>query len=379
MNKLYSYYRTLLLALTLPVSFFITSCGHQSTVAPQTQAKSLSQALDLYGYKKPEEKKALEYLLQQAGIIASEKTLSDRFPARSNQQEILGDILDLVQLTQTYLSLRSGNKERWEVTPSVWMEQSDKKTILEKLKTLQVINSVYPTIKNPDAICILGSTFKSIKERLAYVSKLLSEGIKTKQLILLVGERRASINVDGNEAELQAVAQEFGINDLSQLTETHLGKKAYQTSAIYNKLPIHVIDTPSGNLPRPTTETTIMELNTWLQGHSEIQTIVFISNQPHVRYQTAIITEVLTRLHTSITFDIVGSAINKDIQTHSLIEALGSYLWAKTPLIIEELGIQIEREDLKQSFKKLYEKNPVLLQHINQLCDETATTSVGNT
>ncbi len=373
MNKFYKYFQTLLLSIALPLSILIASCGHQEqpiVVATRAPIQSLSQVLDLYEYKEPTEKKALEYLLQQAGIIAPESTLETHFPTRHDEQELLNDILTLVQETQKHFTMRAGTKERWEVTPATWMQPNNQTEIMTTLKRLKATDDVEPIIKHPDAICILGSTFKTMQTRLAYAQKLFDNGVSTKQFILLVGERKATINVDGNEEELRSIAEEYGINDLKKLTETHLGNKAYTLSKIYNKLPMHVIDTPAGNLPRPTTETTIMELTLWLRQHPEIKTVVFISNQPHVLYQTAVIAEVLKNKRAKINFEIVGPAIEKNTQTHSLIEALGAYIWAKTPSVIESLEIKIERDTLIKSFKALYEKNPAISKRINQLCNK---------
>jgi hypothetical protein len=202
---------------------------------------------------------------------------------------LLEDILDFIQQTQEHFILRKGNQERWEVQASDWMGKNTDE-ITKSVKELGFVEEITPMQKEIDAICILGSTFSSIQKRINYAGELIiRRQLTAKNLILLAGERKVSVNVDGDEQQLLQIAKKYNIDDLHKLTETHLIQAAYENSTIYNKLQTFVIDTPAGNLPRPTTETTIVELLKWQSTHKDIKRIIFVSNQPYVKYQEAII------------------------------------------------------------------------------------------
>ena len=128
-------------------------------------------------------------------------------------------------------------------------------------------------------------------------------------------------------------------------------------------MPTYVIDTPAGVLPRPTTQTTIIELVKWLKQHEEIKTITFVSNQPYVKYQEAVIREVIKNLNAEIEIEVVGSACS-DENAQPIIEALGSYIFAVTPEILIKFGGKITDPALIESFKALYAKQPLIYQNL---------------
>lgn len=163
------------------------------------------------------------------------------------------------------------------------------------------------------------------------------------------------------------IAKKYDIDNLSKLTETHLIKSIYENSELYNKLQTFIIDTPAGDLSRPTTETTLHELVKWLSRHQDIKRIIFVSNQPYVKYQEAVITQVLKRSSPYIIFEVVGPEIAKDIKVLNLVEGIGSYIWAETPSIVSQLGKVIANEELLQEFKKLYGKNALMYSDIENL------------
>lgn len=356
------------LSLILSISFVITSCKNTHEQIPQNSTSiSLSTILDLYGYTTIEQKKALTYVLQQANILIPPQTLDDHYPAKASKENVVNNLVDFIEQTQQHFTIRKASQERWDVQPEVWMETTDQEKLLQKLKQLNVVDTITPTLNHYDAICILGSTLKSMQTRARYVANLINKDhMQTETIIMLVGERYVTLNVDGDAATLKKIAQHNNL-EIKKLTETQLGIEAYQTSAIPKNIPLHVIDTPKGNLSRPTTETTLQELIKFLKNKPTVKSILFISNQPNVYYQQAIIAEVLKHYDAHVLFEVIGPmATQPTIQ--SLVGALGSYLWAKTPDIFDILNITITDQELQSRLKKLYEKNPIISKHINKLC-----------
>ena len=292
---------------------------------------NLYSELDCYEFTSKEQKDALEHLMHEASILAKNETFEDKFPARDNFDDLAKDIVEFAYLSQKHFTIRTGTQERWEVQPHAWMI-NNKEQNLKILATLDMVQEVMPKMPSSDAICILGATLKRMEERLNYASSVVIKGFDTKNIILLAGERYATINVDGTQDELAEVAKTYNLIDHTKVIETHLAREAYKKSAFYNDLPvefnIHVIDTPRGDLPRPTTQTTILELLDFLKEHDDIKSITFVSNQPYVKYQQAVIKNIISSASSDIKFEVVGSAASTS-NLQPIIESLGSYIWAK--------------------------------------------------
>jgi hypothetical protein len=332
-----------------------------------SQNCSFYETLDYYGYQTIEQKDALERLMHLAEIIPAEKTLKSHYPNSENSDKLLEYILDFVHQTQKHFTIRSGTQERWDVLSTEWMKNNDSE-IQEMFRKLGICNKISLRFEDTDVICILGATNNTMKTRVNYAQKLfVDHNLKPKYLVLLAGERSVSTKTDGSLKELSEVAKKYNISDLNKLTETHLLQYLYENSQLYNKLPVHIIDTPKGNLPRPTTATTIEEMIKWLDSHREVSKITFVSSQPYVGYQEAVIAQILQSKNINVKFEVVCEICKEDSSTVSLLEALGSYVWAKTPLVIQKLNLDTSNTFIIDDFKKTYIKNPFIYSNIESL------------
>lgn len=283
-------------------------------------------------------------------------------------------ILRLVSETQDKFTIRTGKQEGWDVQTSDWMKDpAQQEEILSALAILDMMNAVPPLLEKRDVICVLGASRSVMASRLEYAGELFTEGkLPAKWLIMLAGERYVTPNkngvlVDGSIEELDVLATKLG-KKVATLTETDLMKDAYESSKLYGKFPGHdvLIDTPRGNLPRPTTETTVTELCDWLKQHPEVQDLTFVSNQPHVDYQKAIIAQVFEKQGVKVTFEVIGpeyrtGLVNNDADKINYVaQALGSRIWAATPEVMDAIGLDMSDPDLRAEFKKLYEKQPLI-------------------
>ena len=360
----------------LASAFVIVSLYHYQSKNMKTY--SLYDTLDNYGFSTIEQKEAIENLMHRSSIIAMDESLQDKFPVRHDYKELVKDILEFVKLTQEHLTIRTGSQERWEVKPPEWMMQNIEENF-QNLKILGFVDAIKPTNTTIDTLCVLGSTMKGMENRINYSDLLYKDGLQVKSVILLAGERKVALGVDGTKEELTKIAADFQV-DFSRLTETHLIEEVYKNSHLHNKLPTYIIDTKAGDLPRPTTQTTILELIKWLKQHEDITNITFVSNQPYVKYQEAVIKEVLRNSNFPMNFEVVGSARSEKEQIKAVIEALGSYIFAKTPDVLLTLNKTIDNPDLTlmSSFKELYAKQPLVYHNLETLFHHDAVEITGS-
>jgi len=322
---------------------------------------SFNNVLDCYGWTTHAQKDAVRGLFEDASVVLDNRVNEQAFSERRTREQITHDIVAMVQETQQKLFFRAGGKERWEIDPLHWMVQQ-KENIQHRLKVLGFVDEVKPAQQNSfDAICILGGSRSRMVERINYANILLENGVQSSCIILLGGERYVTTNVDGTQEELEAIAKKYNITDWRDVTETQLIDDAYKNSSLSAKsLPAYLIDTPARDLPRPTTQTTIMELLSWLQEHPEVKSILFVSCQPYVLYQKAIIGAILGEQKSSIVFDVAGPCVTEDATIQTMVEAFGSYLWAAAPLVFAKLSIEITDPLAQQRIQELYGKNPLL-------------------
>ncbi len=342
------------IALGLPIYAQLHS---QNKPEKQGSPQSISAILPYYGFQTPAQKQALVFLMQQASILEPHQSLEDRFPTRKNQDDLLKDLLLFVQSTQKAFTMRQGTQERWEIKAPTWLQEHPTE-ILKALHTLNMTEAIKPTLPHSEVLCILGSTLPSMTKRLQYAKGLLEDSsFKAEHLVLLAGERHVTLKVDGSQELLENIAEKYGIK-LSALTKTHLIQEAYSTVGIPKTLALTVIDTPKGDLPRPTTETTVIELIQWLKQHPEYKSISFVSNQPHVYYQAAVIQTVLQRQGFEIKTEVIGPAVSPTTRVEDIVGALGSRIWASTPPVIQVLGLETQNPELLQLHQTLYKNQP---------------------
>lgn len=287
------------------------------------------EQLDAYGFRTKAQKQALVTIMETAGIVDAKNVLKTK------------DACDFVTITQQYFNLRKDRKEYWQVTIPEWMKDpQNQQKVIQALQTLNMLSAIPSKFQQRDVIGVLGATKQTMEERLDYAATLLP----AKQLVLLTGERYVAANrdglyLDGSKAELEALAKELHKN-YSQLTETDVFVAAYKSSALYNKVPMVVLDTPKRDLPRPTTATTVAEMLKWLQQNPGVQSITFVSNQPHVGYQQAVISKLFAQQNVHIDLEVVGPAypVDQKDPIHTLVEgvgALGAQIYATSSCVLD--------------------------------------------
>jgi hypothetical protein len=114
-------------------------------------------------------------------------------------------------------------------------------------------------------------------------------------------------------------------------------------------------------------QTTLLHLLDWLKTHPEIKSLIFVSNQPYVHYQKAIIDLILKIESRPLIYEVVGVAASQNLSPHFLLEALGSYIWATTPPYLLSLKTKIHAQKIRDLLKVCYAQSSVILQKIAPL------------
>ncbi len=320
--------------------YFCTECNEEEISISELNEKNCSfeKILDYYGFETPEKQNALKELFIMSSLASENDSWEKIFPP----DQRIANILNFVTNTQWKFSNRFG-RERWEVSEQPWMTDNREK-IIKDLDILGFLDEVNPSAENYDAVCVLGASAPRMAMRLQFVTELLQKNwVKTSTIVLLSGERYVNNVVDGSSEELQAIAAYFGLDDWHKLTEAKVFDYLYEKSPLKNMgLNIVIIDTPKGMLPRPTTKTTIAEFKKWLRENPNVTKLLFVSNQPYLLYQEKIIQNELyldEKGFSGIKIEMVGPGVSDPMveRIQTLLEGLGSYIWAASPLVLKKL------------------------------------------
>jgi hypothetical protein len=351
-----------LLALALATGASINAYAQYAAQLPP----NLYAALTKYGFS-ADQKSALRTLMKNSGIQNADELLDQR---TNNLNELNKAIISLVQVTQHNFMRRSGKQEIWDVETPAWMKYKPQDT-LKLFSVLSMVDPVIPNVSHTDAICILGATRLTMDKRIKYTEELYaSNTLISPRVILLAGERyvtpdTAEAILDGSPEYLQALALSLG-KPADKIIETDLILDLFAGSSLRDKVTMMLIDTPQRNGQRPTTESTVTDLCDKLKQTPDIKHVVFVSSQPYVAYQRAIIQHVFAKNNLQITFDVIGSRFDPSVvktdadRVNELLQALGSKIWAETPAVMQSIGFDASDQQLLADYRELYVRQPLI-------------------
>ncbi len=330
-------------------------------------------------FPKNDQKRTLGAVLNGTDVVINPSCAGG---VNTQQQALLHTIIQLVDETQKKWVRRTHGADRWNIAKKAYRNPG---ALVRDLKKLGFVQAIVPLSKTSDCLCILGSTGPSMSARIRYANHLLTRGHCTKHIVLLAGERPLNPN-ELSEKSLVDLGKHRG-KGIHDLTESDLIHYLYQQSALSKKgIPATLIDTPRGDLPRPTTQTTSIQLIAWLKKNPQIRDVIFVSAQPHVAYQKSCI-DMAFRLYNKcdVACTVVGnknSNSGNDQETcDSGLQALGSYIWAKTPQILSQITWDCPvSKETKQTFRRLYGHNSMAYRLLPQsLRDDQNLNMTANT
>ncbi|NGX51295.1 MAG: hypothetical protein K1060chlam2_01160, partial [Chlamydiae bacterium] len=165
--------------------------------------------------------------------------------------------------------------ERWTFQDHSEEERSDILSILEEMVSFEIKRA---SKNHYDYALVLGALYLSVEKRIAHLVDEYSRGVRFDVVVFLTGQRPLHPEKEANFSG----------------TETDMMVEVWSTFPMPEELralPLMVVDAPP--LPergRPTTEST---LYAWLEAAPNPGSCLFISSQPFVNYQDAIIKFVL--------------------------------------------------------------------------------------
>lgn len=334
---------------------FLLNCVCYGTAVREDSKVSLEEVLDSFGFTAEGQKDAFKFICEKAGV-----PLPERLGAH--------ELLQLVVSTQERFVNRADKQERWETKDLNWMAQNVE-DLNKKFVDLGIVDATLygfkqytqPNCMQYDAVCILGARKSEMEKRIKFVERVVKDRrYSFNWLVLLTGARPATIGVDGTMEEIAEIAQFFGIES-GEVTEAHIFKYLYEKSSLNNgEFKFLMIDTPAKDGRRPTTQTTVEDFCLWINAHpGKIDQALFISSQPYVDYQMAIIEEILQQKDSNLKFKVAGDLYvpgNNSVKT--LAGALGSYIWAGMPNCLRRFGFKIKNDEELALAKRLYSHMP---------------------
>lgn len=339
------------------VAFFAVT-GQQALCMQE----SLWQVLDSYGFNE-KQKKSLEFLMRESGIIGEKESFDDLFPKRHNNDLLFKDVIDFVKLTQRHFTVRKAGEERWHLKPKDWMERN-RDNIVDAIDDLGLIGTLNVSEGfKPDLVVVFGATYPGMKIRFDYLDDHFKGDLNSRYVAFFEADRKASIGPDGSAEELNAIAKEFNIT-IDALTEAELAKKAFNESKTGKILPpkrlMVICDKRKEGTSRSTTASCVETLCQELKGRPDIKRVVFIFNQPHVKYQEYVVKGIVLQegLEGKVQLEVVGPGASRSMPIEKLVSAVGSEIFAKTPHVLRSEKITTQDQSLLEEFKKIYGKYP---------------------
>lgn len=234
---------------------------------------------------------------------------------------------DVVKKTQA-LWLRKPNQERWNMEAYISEHEAEMRTLLANLG---MCYSIKPKLNEYDYVVILGALFSTMRLRFQYVLDLWNQGIRYKKIIILAGARPLVESQGENKDRiLELLGLDFYNDELK--TEADLARVLYQYWNIpyeMKQLPVQIIDAAmikgsSGVLQRPTTSDTIIE---WIKAGPDAGSCLFISNQPYVGYQGAV---VKTDMPNGFLVETVGVGATQGFSIAVALDSLARWLYQES-------------------------------------------------
>ena len=242
-----------------------------------------------------------------------------------------GSLESIVAATQK-VWLRPAGKERWEIEDTFAAQRDVVMPLLEKMG---FIDEIFPTFLRYRHVLLLGATMQRMRTRLAYLIELWNNGVFFEDIVVLVGQRPRSPEIETDDVIMGKGASELSVKKdwkLSQMpaTETDMARLVFEQTELpvgLDKIPVIFVDTPmqktaTGTLRRPNTVDTVLA---WLVTNPAPGLCMAVSNQPYCLYQDAVVRGCL---HKGFDLETVGSAaMTEKASVATYLDTVARYLY----------------------------------------------------
>lgn len=242
---------------------------------------------------------------------------SDTIPQTENEACLLRWIINHTQESW----LRKNDSERWEIEAS--------KSLHEQLADLLEGSNLFleqaPQRYTMDNVLLMSALESVFIQRLEYFSRLIEKGLKIKNVYLLGGERKLDpVHESAIIKVLESGAREIDMleHHASKLSkcDTHMGGIDFISSSTPYQT------NQQGLKQRPNTRDTVV---TWKNEHYQGGSILCLSNQPFVHYQTAVVRSVMG--DDSAVLGAGLAANPNEINTSVVLDTLARLLYTSLP------------------------------------------------
>jgi hypothetical protein len=223
----------------------------------------------------------------------------------------------IVEATQNAW-LRKAGSERWEIIE--FYTQSQQKQIAELCDKMGFFGEALPQNQHYAYCCILGAALPTARARILYVKELWEQGVRFDHVILLTGDRNLDDRID--------LVPELDLLPRNESAAIELLYSRLPLPQEMRELPVTLIDTPKKDLRRPSTCDTITE---WMNQSPRPGNCLFISNQPWVKYQKAVVGCYLSK---EFPFEVVGPKASSMFRKRAavMLDNVARWLYAEYEL-----------------------------------------------
>lgn len=245
-----------------------------------------------------------------------------------------GSLASAVEQTQQQW-LRATGKERWQIN-ELFPEKRQEALLL--LDELGCIAAVQPTHNHYDYAIILGASVPAIRIRLSYLAQLWQDGVHFENLIFLGGARpldpqreSASVLLDTKNKTLPA-KNGWQYNGILPTTEITMMQFIYDQADLpkeFMACPVKFISTPlqkTNYAANPRNPNTADIITTWLAQDPMNGTCLFISNNPYIGYQDAV---VRTTMPQDFIIETVGNAATDETKLSVFLDNCARWLYTE--------------------------------------------------
>jgi hypothetical protein len=223
---------------------------------------------------------------------------------------------------------RKRGVERWDVHDTI--DEKTKAYVLNLFDELGFFCAVQPKQKAYDYVVILGATLGRMRTRLGTLKLLWEQGVRAKRVVFLTGARPLEA-FEGPELLADFKQTILPIKEGWLLPSEFPKTEAAGLMALWDQAqlpqdlrgtPLDFIDTPlqvwpDGKLERPNTGDTLLA---WLAQKPTPGSCLFITNQPYVGYQEAMVRRFVPK---DFTIETVSLSTGKEDKTVGvLVDAL---------------------------------------------------------
>lgn len=285
----------------------------------------------------------------KAKYTLKSRTLEDVMPA------VQGQILPEISWRPVVTSKQARPLERWEMQKEFTPEQA-RHIVRLSHKILQLNSPITPQHRIYKGTLFLGSTLKSVRQRLRYLNGVVISGTsQITPITILTGERKLSPEVGEKPEDL--VNNNNGIIPVhpswqcpSQLPKDEGGmmnlvfeQSCHPSLSLDQIITVYTPKKPSE--ARATTESTLQK---WLETSPKGGCYLVISNQPYVLYQYLVIQRCLLKAgRLDIQIEAVGPSSDSSSSSSDSLEHQATVLLDNFARIFYEL-YQIKKEVLKK-------------------------------